>query len=64
VLIAAKAQPLPYRDAAFQQRGADLIDDAGALTGKSLAHAVQCLQIELIGGLRGDELDAQALHRL
>jgi len=26
-----KVQPLPHRDAAFQQKGADLIDDAGAL---------------------------------
>jgi hypothetical protein len=62
-LGAQEAQPLPHRDAAFQQKGADLIGDAGALTDQSLAHAMQRLQIELIGGLRGDELHARALHR-
>jgi hypothetical protein len=38
-------------DAAFQQKGADLIDDAGALPDQSLAHAVKGLQIKLLGGL-------------
>ena len=46
-----ETQPLPYRDAALQQKGADLIDDAGALTDQSLAHAVHRLQVELLNGL-------------
>ena len=29
----------------------DLIDDAGALTDQPLAHAVECMQIELFGSL-------------
>jgi hypothetical protein len=37
---------------------------AGALADQSLAHAVQGLQVELIGGFRGDELHSRALHRL
>jgi hypothetical protein len=44
------------RDAALQQEGADLIDDAGALTDQSLAHPVQRLQVELVGALGGDEI--------
>jgi hypothetical protein len=40
---------LPYRDSALQQEGADLIDDARALTDKPLAHPVQRLQVELVG---------------
>jgi hypothetical protein len=54
---------LPHRDAAFQQEGADLIDDARALADQSLAHPVQRLQIELLGGLRYHELHGRALHR-
>ena len=34
-----------------RQKGADLIDDAGALTDQSLAHAVHRLQVELLNGL-------------
>jgi len=59
-----ETQPLPYRDAALQQKGADLIDDAGALTDQSLAHAVHRLQVELLGGLGRDELHGWALHCL
>src|SRR5207245_3357398 len=44
--------------------GADLIDDAGALTDQALTHAVERLQIELLGGLSRDELHSRALHRL
>jgi hypothetical protein len=51
---------LPHRDSALQQEGADLIDDAGALTDQPLAHPVQRLQVELVG----DELHGRALHRL
>ncbi len=55
---------LPHRNAALQQEGADLIDDAGALADQSLTHPVQCLQVELIGGLRRHELHRRTLHRL
>jgi hypothetical protein len=55
---------LPHRNAALQQEGADLIDDTGALADQSLAHTVQSLQVELIGGLGGDELHRWPLHRL
>jgi hypothetical protein len=48
----------------LQQEGADLIDDARTLTDKPLAHPVQCLQVELVGRLGGDELHGRALHRL
>src|SRR5262245_43142012 len=43
---------------------ADLIDDAGALTDQPLTHAVERLQVELLGGLGRDELHRRALHRL
>ena len=33
------------------QRGADLIDNAGTLADQTLPYPVQCLQVELIGGL-------------
>ena len=55
---------MPHRDAALQQKGADLIDDAGALADHSLAHTVQRLQVELVGGLRCDELHGRTLYRL
>src|ERR1700687_6382563 len=51
-----ETQPLPHRDSALQHEGADLIDDARALTDKPLAHPVQRLQVELIGGLGRDGL--------
>jgi len=57
-------RPLLHRDAALQQEGADLIDDAGALTDKPLAHPVQRLQVELVGRLGRDELHGWALHAL
>jgi hypothetical protein len=59
-----ETQPLPHRDAALQQEGTDLIDNAGALADKSLAHPVERLQVELVGGLGRDELHGRALHRL
>jgi hypothetical protein len=45
---------LPNCNAALQQEGADLIDDAGTLTNQTLPHAVQRLQVELLGGLGRD----------
>src|SRR6201984_352759 len=62
-LSTQEAWPLPYRHPTLQQEGAHLVDDAGALTDQSLAHSVQGLQVELIGGLGGDELHGRALHR-
>jgi hypothetical protein len=61
---AQEPQPLPYCNPALQQEGAYLVDDAGALADQSLAHTVQGLQVELIGGFRGDELHRRPLHRL
>src|SRR5436190_12558073 len=59
-----ETQSLPHRNTSLQQEGADLIDDAGTLTDQSFAHTMQRLQVELLGGLRGDELHGRALHRL
>ena len=59
-----EALSLPYRNAALQQEGADLIDDAGALADQPLPHPVQCLQVELISGLGSDELHRGPLYRL
>jgi hypothetical protein len=56
-------QPLPHCDAALQQKGADLIDDAGTLPDQSFAHAMQRLQVELLGALGRHELHRRALHR-
>jgi hypothetical protein len=55
---------LPHRNAALQQEGADLIDDAGTLADQALADAVQGLQVKLVGGLGRNELHGRALHRL
>src|SRR6266702_3043320 len=63
-LGAQEAWPLPYGNAALQQEGSNLIDDAGALTDQTLPHAVERLQVELLGGLGRDELHRRALHRL
>src|SRR6201988_2326119 len=62
-LSTQEAWPLPYRHPTLQQEGAHLVDDAGALADQSLAHSVQGLQVELLGGLGGDELHGRALHR-
>ena len=53
---------LPHRNAALQQEGADLIDDAGALADQPLPHPVQCLQIQLLRGLGRHEPHRRALH--
>jgi hypothetical protein len=42
----------------------ELIDDVRALADQALAHPVQRLQVQLIGGLRGRELHRRALNRL
>ncbi len=57
-------QALPYGDAPLQQERTDLIDDAGTLTDQSIADAVQCLKVELIGGLGCDEFHGRALDSL
>jgi hypothetical protein len=43
-----ETQSLPYRNAAFQQEGTDLINNAGALTDQAFTHAVKRLQVELV----------------
>ena len=48
----------------LQEEGADLIDDARALADQALAHPVQRLQVQLIGGLRGHEPHRRALDGL
>jgi hypothetical protein len=47
-------QSLPHRYPALQQESADLVDDACALTDQPLAHPMERLQIELVGGLGRD----------
>jgi hypothetical protein len=61
-LTAQEPQSLPHGDAALQQEGADLIDDAGALTDQSLAYAMERLQVELLSGLGSDESHRGALN--
>src|SRR6516164_3968280 len=63
-LGAQETQTLPYCNAPFQKKGADLIDDAGTLADQALADAVQSLQVKLVGGLGRNELHGGALHRL
>jgi len=46
----------------LQQEGADLI--TGTLTDPSFTHAVERLEVNLLGDLRRDELHGRALHRL
>ena len=58
-----RKRSLAHRNAALQQEGANLIDDAGALADQPLAHAVNGLQVELIAGLGGDEPHRRTLHR-
>jgi hypothetical protein len=54
--------PEAFGNAALEQEGPDLIDDAGALADQTLTHSVQRLQIELIDRLRRDELHGRALY--
>ena len=45
-------EPLPHRDAVFQEKAADLIDDRGPLPHQAVAHAMQRLEIELLDRFR------------
>jgi hypothetical protein len=63
-LGAQEALSLPDGDAALQQEGTNLINDASVLTDQPLTHTVQRLQVELIGGLCCLELHRRPLHRL
>ena len=63
-LGAQETQPLPHRDASLQQEGADLVDAAGTLIEKPLAHPVQGLQVELVGTLGRDKLHGWAVALL
>jgi len=60
----ARSASLDARQRALQQEGADLIDEASALNNQPLTHAVERLQIELLGGLGRDELHGRALDCL
>ena len=62
-LASKEAQSLPDGNATFQQKGPDLVDDAGALAHQPLSHAVHRLKVQLIDGLGRDELHGRALHR-
>src|SRR5262249_22477873 len=55
---------LPNGDSALQQKGSDLVHDAGALADQPFTHPMQRLQVELIGSLRRHEFHRWALHRL
>jgi hypothetical protein len=50
--------------ASLQQEGANLIDDASALTDQPLAHAMRRLQVKLVGGLYCHKLHGRALDSL
>lgn len=58
------APAAPHRNAALQRKGTELIDDAGALADQSFALAVWRLQIDLIDGLRRNEVHRWTLHSL
>jgi hypothetical protein len=55
---------LPHRDAALEEKAADLVDDSGALANKARAHAMQRQQITLLRSLDGDEVHGWPLHSL
>src|SRR6266567_1897698 len=57
-----ETQALADCNAALQEEGADLVDDAGALADEALAHSMQRLQVELFGRLGGNELHRRALN--
>jgi hypothetical protein len=60
-LSAQEPKALPHSTLAFQEEGADLIDDARTLAHEPLAHTVQGLQIRR---LCDHELHRRTLHRL
>ena len=55
---------LPYHDAPFQQKAANLIDHCGSFADKSRPHPVQCLQIQLLVGFNWNEPGRRTLHGL
>ncbi len=56
-----ETQTLADRNAALQEEGTDLVDDTGTLAHQALAHAMQRLQVELLGRLGRNELHGRAL---
>jgi hypothetical protein len=50
-----EAQAPARRNATFQHEGTNLIDDPGPLRDEPLAHAMQRLQIQLLGRLRRND---------
>jgi hypothetical protein len=63
-LLAKEASPLPDGNTPLEEKGPDLIDDTSALADQPFAHPVQCLQVELLDGLRRHELHRWTLDRL
>ena len=56
-----RRKPIPWRTA-IPHEGANLVGDAGALRHQPLAHPMQRLQIQLLGGLGRHKLHRRALH--
>jgi hypothetical protein len=63
-LCAQEPQSLSNRNPALEQEGADLVDNAGALTDQSLTYPMQRLQVELIASLGRHKLHRRTLDRL
>ena len=61
--VSKEAQSLPNSNATFQQKGPDLVDNAGALADQPLSHTVHGLKVQLVDCLGRDELHRRALHR-
>jgi len=55
---------LTYGEAPLEEKGADLIDHAGSLPDKTVAHPMNGLRIELILDLGGSKLHGRALDCL
>src|SRR5215831_12317361 len=60
--MAQPIEALAHRNAMLQQKAADLIDDRSALANEPVAHAMQCLEIELLVRLWRDAARRWALY--
>jgi hypothetical protein len=54
--------PCPYRNTSLEEEGTQLIDEACAPLHQSIADPVNCLEVELIVRLDGDEPHGWPLH--
>src|ERR1700683_5571585 len=63
-LGAQRPKSLAHRDAALEQKGADLVDHAGALANQSFTYSMKPLKIELFNRFDGDKLHSRTQHRL